>query len=214
VFVGGTDRAALRAAVEQFRDQVEAAGRQRSDVLVYALVSVIVDETERAARRKLEEYESYVSPEGALALLSGWSGKDYARPLAAQSSTDAIHAAARVAPRDVQATARRTALSGASPLVVGSPSHVADELESWMDETGIDGFNLTRQVMPETFVDFVDMVVPELQRRGALQREYAPGTLREKLSGGPPRLRPPHPAAGFRRGAPPTTSALGWSDDR
>jgi hypothetical protein len=54
-------------------------------------------------------------------------------------------------------------------------------------------------VLPETYVDIVDMVVPELQRRGIYQRSYAPGTLREKLGGGGPRLSPPHPAAGHRR---------------
>ena len=66
-----------------------------------------------------------------------------------------------------------------------------------MNETGIDGFNLTRQVMPETFVDFVELVVPELQRRGVYKRDYAPGTLREKLFGYP-RLNERHPAAAYR----------------
>jgi hypothetical protein len=46
-----------------------------------------------------------------------------------------------------------------------------------------DGFNLAYAVMPETFADFVDLVVPELQRRGRYKRDYAPGTLREKLFG-------------------------------
>jgi hypothetical protein len=46
---------------------------------------------------------------------------------------------------------------------------VADELESWIAETGLDGFNLTRIVTPESYVDFIDLVIPELQRRGSLQ---------------------------------------------
>jgi hypothetical protein len=86
--------------------------------------------------------------------------------------------------------------------VVGSPTRVADELEAWMAATGVDGFNLTYQVMPESFTDFVDLVVPELQRRGVVQHEYAPGTLREKLFHRSPRLQAPHPAAHFRWGAP------------
>jgi FMN-dependent oxidoreductase (nitrilotriacetate monooxygenase family) len=198
VFVAGTDRTAAASAVSQLRREIAAAGRDPAGVLVYSMISIVVDETPAAARHKAEDYASYASPEGALALLSGWSGKDYARPLDEQPAGDAIEGAARSSPRDVEAAARHVALAGPCPLVVGSPTEVADELEAWMTATGVDGFNVTRQVLPETYVDVVDMLVPELQRRGVYRREYAPGTLREKLTGGAARLSPPHPAAGYR----------------
>jgi hypothetical protein len=85
-------------------------------------------------------------------------------------------------------------------VVLGSPGRVADEMQCWVDETGVDGFNLAYAVTPETFVDFVDLIVPELQSRGVYKTEYAPGTLREKLYG-PGRARLPgnHPAASVRR---------------
>ena len=68
-----------------------------------------------------------------------------------------------------------------------------------VERTGVDGFNLAYAVMPETFADFVDLVVPELQRRGRYKLDYAPGTLREKLYGpGRARLGADHPAASFR----------------
>ena len=70
-----------------------------------------------------------------------------------------------------------------APVIVGSPSQVADELEEWVRDTGIDGFNLAYALTPESFSDFVEFVIPELQRRGVYKREYAPGTLREKLFG-------------------------------
>lgn len=90
-------------------------------------------------------------------------------------------------------------LGGPSPLVVGSPTQVADELQAWMTETDIDGFNLAYVVTPETFTDFVELVVPELQRRGVYKSEYRPGSLREKLYGpGRARLTDDHPAARFR----------------
>ena len=191
VFVAGNDRTATATAVAQLRADIAAAGRDPADVTVCAMIAVVVDETEQAAARKAAEYASYASPEGALVLLSGWSGLDYARPLPAQASTDAVESAARSRPRDVDAAARHVALAGACPLVVGSPAHVADELESWVAATGIDGFNLTRQVLPETFVDVVDLLVPELQRRGVFKRSYAPGTLpREAVR----TLAPPRPA--------------------
>jgi alkanesulfonate monooxygenase SsuD/methylene tetrahydromethanopterin reductase-like flavin-dependent oxidoreductase (luciferase family) len=203
VFVAGGDRGALKSSVARLREEVALQGRQPSDVIVFAMMTVIVGETDAAAQRKLEDYQSYVSTEGALALMSGWSGIDYSRPPDAVSRPgNAIQGAAgRSAITDPRAAAERTGLAGASPVVVGSPSRVADELETWMNETGIDGFNLTRQVMPETFVDFVELVVPELQRRGVYKHDYVPGTLREKLFGEGPRLQAPHPGARFRWGA-------------
>ncbi|MGK9517945.1 N5,N10-methylene tetrahydromethanopterin reductase, partial [Salmonella enterica subsp. enterica] len=63
----------------------------------------------------------------------------------------------------------------------GSPAQVADELESWISETGLDGFNLTRIVTPESYVDFIELVIPELQRRGSYKTAYESGTLREKV---------------------------------
>ena len=90
-------------------------------------------------------------------------------------------------------------LGGRYAPIVGSPSQVADELQSWIDETGIDGFNLTRTVMPESFEDFVDWVVPELQNRGVYKEDYDPApTLREKLFGAGPRLPAWHTGAQHR----------------
>ncbi len=199
VFVAGNNRKATAVAVERLREEITAAGRDPADVLVYSMISIVVDESGAAARRKADDYAAYASSEGALVLLSGWSGKDYARPLDEQPDSEAIEASARSRPGDVEAAARHVALAGSCPLVVGSASDVADELEATIAATGVDGFNITRQVSPESYVDIVDMLVPELQRRGVHQRAYAPGTLREKLTGGGARLTPPHPATSFRR---------------
>jgi hypothetical protein len=92
-------------------------------------------------------------------------------------------------------------LGGRAKPVVGSPQQIADELESWIEEAGVDGFNLTRTVMPESFEDFVDLVVPELQNRGVYKEDYDPApTLREKLfGGGRARLPAVHAGAQHRR---------------
>jgi hypothetical protein len=66
-------------------------------------------------------------------------------------------------------------------VVAGSPKTVADRLEEWIEETDVDGFNLVYAVMPETYESIVQLLVPELQRRGVYKTEYRPGTLREKL---------------------------------
>ena len=75
---------------------------------------------------------------------------------------------------------------------MGNAAQVADELQSWVEDTGIDGFNITRTVVPESFEDFVDIVVPELQDRGLHKTAYAPGTLRHKLFGEGNRLPARH----------------------
>ena len=78
-------------------------------------------------------------------------------------------------------------------------TYVADRMEEAM-ESGIDGFILQPVIQPYSHVEFVDMVVPELQRRGVLRREYEPGeTLRERYLGKGQKLtRDDHPSAQFR----------------
>jgi len=83
-------------------------------------------------------------------------------------------------------------------IIVGSPTTVADILQEWVEETDVDGFNLAYAVTPESFENVVDLLVPELQKRGAYPTAYRQGTLREKLFGEGPRLAAPHPAARYR----------------
>jgi hypothetical protein len=92
-------------------------------------------------------------------------------------------------------------LGSRNPAIVGSAEEVADDLIAWVEETDIDGFNLSRIVTPESLADFVDLVVPILQERGVYKRDYRPGTLREKLFGRSRLLPPSHPAAAHRQPA-------------
>jgi long-chain alkane monooxygenase len=108
----------------------------------------------------------------------------------------------------VREIAEHVGIGGRGPLLVGSPARIVDELEAWMDATDVDGFNLAYAVTPESFADFVDLIVPEMQRRGIYKREYRAGTLREKLQGsGHSRLAASHPGAGYRYRAPPGIAA-------
>jgi alkanesulfonate monooxygenase SsuD/methylene tetrahydromethanopterin reductase-like flavin-dependent oxidoreductase (luciferase family) len=92
----------------------------------------------------------------------------------------------------------RFILGSRQPPIVGSAEQVAEALIGWVEETDVDGFNLSRTVMPECLEDAVDLLVPALQERGAYKRAYAPGTFRDKLFGTGPLLPPPHPAAARR----------------
>lgn len=76
-------------------------------------------------------------------------------------------------------------------LVVGTANDIADVMEEWFTSDAADGFNLWSHHLPGTYIDFVDLVVPELQRRGLTRTAYPGRTLRDSL--GLP--RPAHDAA-------------------
>jgi long-chain alkane monooxygenase len=88
-------------------------------------------------------------------------------------------------------------LLGKTTRITGTPEQIADKLEDWA-RAGIDGVNVMYSTTPGSFIDFIDYVAPELQRRGLMQREYSPGTLREKLFGAGPYLPDRHIGRSFR----------------
>jgi FMN-dependent oxidoreductase (nitrilotriacetate monooxygenase family) len=210
VFLLGPSKQVVAPQVSDIRERARRYGRNPKDILVFTLMTVIAGRTDAEAQEKYEEYRSYISHEGALTLFSGWTGVDFSRfnlddPVG-YVKNDAIHSAVEaftVADPNRVWTVREIAefvgIGGMGAIVVGSPKSVADQLESWIEETDIDGFNLAYAVTPESFTDFVDLIVPELQRRGVYKREYRAGTLREKLFGAGAWLPENHPAAGYRR---------------
>ena len=149
------------------------------------------------------------SIEGALAHFSSSTGLDFSHyepdePIR-YVKNDAINSAVETLttlstePWTLRRIVSRMGLGSRNPAIVGSAEEVAEDLISWVDETDIDGFNLSRIVTPEGLEDFVDLVVPILQERGVYKRDYRPGTLREKLFAGSALLPPSHPAAAHRR---------------
>lgn len=97
------------------------------------------------------------------------------------------------------------ALGGFHPAPVGTPEMVADVFEQWVDKADVDGFNIAYVTSPGTFEDVVDLLVPELQRRGLYHQDYAyvGGTLRENLYGieGQKHLRDDHYGHKFKFGS-------------
>jgi len=207
VFLSGQSQSATRDQVAQLRQAAVQAGRRADDIKVFMGITVVVDKTEKLAREKLAEYQRYARAEAGLAHFSAGAGVDYSTyalddPLRAVK-TNAIESSIRRATGgDTQFTVRRLldqlALGGRYATIVGDPQQVADALQQWMDVTDIDGFNLARTVTPESYADFIDLVVPELQNRGVYKTAYAPGTLRRKLFG-TDRLPDAHPGAQRRR---------------
>jgi len=74
-----------------------------------------------------------------------------------------------------------TVISHGHHVVVGSPSEIVDVMERWIREEAADGFNIVPAVLPSSLREFVDLVIPELQRRGLYRTIYEGATLRENL---------------------------------
>lgn len=81
----------------------------------------------------------------------------------------------------IRQLARRIANTGSMPLVAGTPVQIADRMEEWFAAGAVDGYNLMFPLLPDDWSDFMQRVVPELQRRGLHQHEYQSGTLRSRL---------------------------------
>lgn len=209
VFISGSDMASVKRQVDKVRASAEAAGRPANAVKVLMGISVIVAATEAEAREKHAEYVRYASPEAGIAHFSSSTGIDLAgygldEPIRYQK-TNAIESVVKHVTQDTGWTKRRLleqhALGGRYPLLVGSAQQVTEQLLRWIDDTGLDGFNLTRTVTPESYADFIDLVIPQLQARGRYKTAYADGALRHKLFGHGPRLPNSHTAAHWRRHA-------------
>ncbi|WP_459207166.1 LLM class flavin-dependent oxidoreductase [Pseudomonas sp. MLB6B] len=212
VFIGGRDKAATRAQVDKVRAAAQAAGRDPHAVKLFLGITVIVAPTQAQAEAKHAEYLRYASPEAGVAHFAASTGIDFATyalddPITAGNG-NAIQSATRQLQEDAWTRRRlleQHALGGRYLTLVGDPDQVAEQLIGWIDDTGLDGFNLTRTVTPESFEDFIDLVVPQLQRRGRYKTAYAEGTLREKLfHSDHPHLPAGHPGAAYRHTSAPT----------
>ena len=98
-----------------------------------------------------------------------------------------------------EVVAERASIGGLGPVSVGSPSTVADELERWVAEADVDGFNLGYVTTPGSFEDVVDLLVPELRRRGIYPQKTDGLTAREKVYGaGQAHLREDHVGSTYK----------------
>ena len=202
VFLNASTKGNVRRLVADLR--ARAAPRR---LRIFVGATLVVGRTEAEARDLLADYRRHVSVEGALAQSAGSLGIDFARfgldePVTGESNavTSNIEAMARAfGPGWTKRHLVDSFILGSRQApILGSAESVSGELIAWVEETGVDGFNLSRTVMPECLDAVVDRLVPALQERGAYKRGYAPGTYREKLFGAGPLLAPPHPAAGWR----------------
>jgi FMN-dependent oxidoreductase (nitrilotriacetate monooxygenase family) len=192
VFTAQSTLAAGQRFYKDVKDRAEKAGRSRDHIKILPGCFVVVGDSVEEAKKKRALLDSLVHYESAIASLSislghDASGFDPDGPLpeipesnASKSGRERAIELAKSENMTVRQLAQR--LGGHAGLaMVGTPQTIADQMEEWLVTEGSDGFNLQFPFLPAGLDDFVDRVVPELQRRGIFRKEYEGKTLRENL---------------------------------
>jgi len=192
IFGAGGIIANAQAFYADVKGRMEGLGRPRDHPKVLPGALVVVGETDEQAREKRMKLDSLVHYDSAISSLSialghDVSGLDPDGPLppipesnASKSGRQRIVDLARREKLTIRQLAQRA--GGFSGLAfVGTPKTIADQMEHWLLSDACDGFNIFFPFLPAGLDDFVNLVVPELQRRGIYRREYQGATLRENL---------------------------------
>ncbi|CAM1510769.1 Fc.00g082820.m01.CDS01 [Cosmosporella sp. VM-42] len=215
IFVSSHSPKVLRPKVENIRNQAASLGRDPRSIKVFATFTPILGKTDEEAQAKYEEAKRYASTIGGLVLFSGWTGIDISKiPLDQEltaadsheankirSILDAFTTTSKEIPKwTPRVVAEKASIGGLAAVSVGSPQTVADELEEWVREADIDGFNIGYVTTPGSFEDLVNLLVPELRRRGLFPEQPEENlTAREKIYGkGQKRLRDDHTGSQYK----------------
>ncbi len=191
VFAIQPNVAGMKKFMTDFNAAAAQLGRTPAPGVTFGIQPVIAG-TEEEARKKLNDIVERIPLEGAIARLSGTMGVDFSgmeldQPLAemqTQGSQGLMKAFSNIVgekPLTLRDVAIRWGLAVGMPQLVGSPEQVADQIETIWRETGCHGFNVTPNIMPVSVDDFVNEVVPILQKRGVYPTEYLGTTLRENV---------------------------------
>jgi alkanesulfonate monooxygenase len=192
IFASGSSIAQARDFYADVKGRTERAGRNPDHLKILPGALVVVGETVEQAREKRALLDSLVHSDSAIASLSIQLGIDAAKfdpdgPLPAIPETNASKSGRQrmvdLAKREnltVRQLAQRVGGYGGHALV-GTPQTIADEMEEWLKRDACDGFNMMFPYLPAGLDDFVDLVVPELQRRGIFRKADEGVTLRENL---------------------------------
>ncbi|THY33993.1 bacterial luciferase-like protein [Aureobasidium pullulans] len=216
IFVSGHSPAVLRPRINEIRKLAKEEGRDPASIKFFATFTPILGKTDEEAQEKLVELKKFASVTGGLVLFSGWTGIDISQiPLdqeitAADSKevhkvTSQLHAfttTSKEVPKwTPRVVAEKVGIGGLGPVGVGSPATVADEMERWVREADLDGFNISYVTTPGTFEDVVELLIPELRRRGIYPEKGAKDglTAREKVYGaGHASLRNDHTGSKYK----------------
>lgn len=195
IFTAHQTLASAQAFYADIKDRARAFGRNPDHVLIMPGVAPFVGRTEAEAHEKYARLTDLILPEDGIALLNTLTGGTLdlrghlldgplppAPPTEGNKSRQTL---IRQIADENNFTIRQlyqwVATARGHYTVVGSASQIADQLEEWFTQGAADGFNILPPYLPTELEDFVELVVPELQRRGLFRRAYEGRTLRENL---------------------------------
>ncbi|KAK4441995.1 nitrilotriacetate monooxygenase component A [Podospora aff. communis PSN243] len=193
VFCSPRDLATAKELYADIKGRAVRAGRSKEHIKILPAALVIVGDTVGEAKAKRLELDSFVHYDSAIASLSIALGLDASKfdpdgPLPAElpdtNASKTSRAGVVKLAADEGLTVRQLAqrYGGYSGLAfVGTPGTIADEMATWLEEEGADGFTVTFPFVPQGLDDVVQKLVPELQRRGLFREDYEGTTLREHL---------------------------------
>jgi len=192
VFAAESTLAAGQSFYADVKGRMRAIGRNPDHLKILPAAFVVVGDTDEEARAKRAHLDSLVHYDSGIGSLNGMLGYDVSGfdpdgPLPDIPETNASKSArARIieAARSKNLTIRELAQKAGSYsglAFVGTAETIADGMEAWLTGEACDGFNVMFPYLPEGLDDFVDRVVPELQRRGIFRTQYEGKTLRETL---------------------------------
>jgi len=192
IFAASSSLAEGQRFYADVKGRAAAAGRNPEHLKILPAAFVVIGQSQQEAENKRARLDSLVDYDSAIASLSILLGTDAAKfdpdgPLpeipetnASKSARERVVEVARRSGMTVRQLAQRA--GGYSGLAfVGTANTIADQMEEWLTGGGSDGFNIMFSHLPEGIDDFVNEVVPELQRREIFRREYQGRTLRENL---------------------------------
>jgi len=192
VFGAGGPIEAAREFYADVKGRMVKIGRNPDHLKILPGALVIVGATKEEALAKKRLVDSLVHPDTGLASLSVSLGVDASKfeldgPLpeipetnASKSARERVIDLARRQNLTVRQLAQRAGSYGGNSFI-GTAADIADQMEEWLTTGAADGFNVMFHTVPAGLEEFVDQVVPELQRRGLFRREYEGTTLREHL---------------------------------
>ena len=192
VFTGGGHIRDAQKLYADIKGRMDKLGRNRDHLKILPGAFVVIGETVEEAREKRALLDSKVHYANAIASLSISLGTDASRfdpdgPLPEIPETNASKSGRQrvidLATREkltVRQLAQRLGGYGGSAFV-GTPETIADQMQEWLETEACDGFNIMFPFLPAGLDDFVDKVVPELQKRGIFRNQYEGRTLRENL---------------------------------
>lgn len=193
VFGSSSNLTAGQAFYADVKGRMARLGRNPEHLKILPGAFVVVGGTVGEAQAKKKRLDSLVNPASGVASLSVLLGTDVSTfnldgPLpdipesnAGKSSRQKLVDMARDQGMTVRELAQYVGGAYGTLEMIGTPATIADQMEEWLETRGADGFNIMFPYLPEGLDDFVDHVVPELQRRGLFRREYEGRTLRENL---------------------------------